>query len=103
MKNAVKVTPKYEEEHIVSVIVHVLPDRWSGVEQSIYQLDDVELVAKDEHGKTVLLISAPTARAVMEKIETIQDLDGVLNAAMIAHHAESAESLNETVDISDRL
>ncbi|EAR08706.1 chaperone NapD [Reinekea blandensis] len=103
MKNAVKVTPRQEEEHIVSVIVHVLPEHRLSVIQGMAQLTGVEIVADDAQGKSVLLISAPTAREVMVQIEIIQAMDGVLSAAMIAHHTESADSLNETIETPEGL
>lgn len=101
MKNAVTITPWNEEEHIVSVIVHVQPVHSSAVEQLMDTLEGVERITQDASGRYVLLISAPTAKRVMEQIETIQDADGVLSAAMIAHHTEAKESLDETIEMSD--
>lgn len=103
MKNAVKVTPWNEEEHIVSVIVHVQPQYRAAVEQSIEQLPGVEPITQDTNGKYVLVISAQTAREVMVQIEAIQDLDGVLSAAMVAHHTETTESLNESIEYPEGL
>lgn len=103
MKNAVKVTPEHEEEHIVSVIVHVNSQHRAAVEQTMNRLKGVELVTQNEHGKYVLLVSAATARDVIVQIESIQDLNGVLSAAMIAHHTESPETLNESIDYPDGL
>lgn len=103
MKNAVKVTPRHEEEHIVSVIVHVRPDCHASVHQTLAQLAGIETVAEDENGKTVLLVSAPTAREVMVQIETVQAMDGVLSAAMIAHHAEPADTLDEIIETPEGL
>ncbi len=103
MKNAVSITPWSEEEHIVSVVVHVRPEYSAAAEQVMDRLAGVERITNDPAGKYVVVISAPTARQVMEQIEKIQDIDGVLSAAMIAHHTESSESLDESIELSDVL
>lgn len=103
MKNAVSLTHWNEEEHIVSVLVHIQPEHLDSADAVMNTMKGVERVADDEKGKVVLLISASTARAVMQQIEAIQDIQGVLSAVMIAHHSESSETLNEHVELSDVL
>jgi nitrate reductase NapD len=100
MKNAVSIQMKNEEEHIVSVIVHVRPENLPAVILAMDALEGVERVANDGLGKEVVLISAPTAKRVMERIEDIQDFDGVLNTAMVAHHAETTDVLDEEIELS---
>ncbi|MEJ2043268.1 MAG: chaperone NapD [Reinekea sp.] len=103
MKNAQKITPWHDEEHIVSVVVHLKPEFVAAVDPALKQLSGIEFVAEDSAGKIVLLISAPSAAQVMQQIEIIQQLEGVLSTAMIAHHSESCEALNEEIDLSDLL
>jgi nitrate reductase NapD len=103
MKNAVTITPWKDEEHIVSVVVHVHKQHTAVVENVMDSLPGVERMTQDDKGKYVLVISAESAKKVMQQIEAIQDVEGVLNAAMIAHHTESTESLNEHIEISDVL
>jgi nitrate reductase NapD len=103
MKNAVSITPWNDEEHIVSVVVHVNKNYTAVVEQVMDALPGVERITQDDKGKYVVLISAESARKAMEKIEAIQDVQGVLNASMIAHHTESTESLDEHIELSDVL
>jgi len=103
MKNAVSINTGRDEEHIVSVIVHVKPEQKIVVEHVMDGLNGVERITQDDLGKYVLVISAPTARQVMEQIEAIQGVEGVLNAAMVAHHTESAQTLDESIELSSVL
>ncbi len=103
MRNAVSIQPAKDEEHIVSVIVHARPESKATIEHVMDNLTGVERITQDEMGKYVLVISAPTARQVMERIEDIQDVEGVLNAAMVAHHTESATVLDEQIELSEVL
>lgn len=100
MKNAVSIQMKNEEEHIVSVIIHVRPDNLPTVILAMDGIEGVERVANDGLGKEVVLISASTAKKVMERIEEIQAYQGVLNVAMIAHHAETTDALDEEIELS---
>ena len=88
MKNAVSIQSKQELENIVSAIVHIKQEFLAMAMLKINSLPGVEAVAEDPNGKVVLVISADTAKKVMIQIETIQDLQGVYSAAMVAHHTE---------------
>ena len=103
MKNAVKIDSGRDEEHIVSVVVHIRPEFSASAEQAMDQLSGVERITEDASGRYVLIISAPSARQVMVQIEAIQEFEGVLSAAMIAHHTESAQSLNQEIELSETL
>ena len=103
MRNAVSITPWNDEEHIVSVVVHVRPEHCAAAEQAMDQLTGVERITNDPAGKYVVIISAPTAREALIQIETIQAFEGVLSAAMVAHHTENCESLDQEIEMSDVL
>ena len=100
MKNAVTIETRNEEEHIVSVIIHARPEQLTTINLAMEALPGVERVANDGLGKEVILISASTAKKVMERIEDIQALEGVLSASMVAHHAETPEALEEEIELS---
>ncbi|MDN3648786.1 chaperone NapD [Reinekea marina] len=100
MKNAVTIQSWNDEEHIVSVIIHARPERLTTINLAMEAIPGVERVANDGLGKEVILISASSAKKVMQRIEQIQELEGVLSASMVAHHTETAESLEEEIELS---
>ena len=103
MRNAVAIDTGKDEEHIVSVILHGRPEHRTAIERATDTALGVERVVQDELGKYILVISAPTARQVMQQIEALQAVEGVLSATMVAHHTEEAEFLNQEIELSSRL
>jgi nitrate reductase NapD len=100
MRNAVSINTGKDEEHIVSVILHGRPEHRLAIELAMDTLAGVERVVLDELGKYVLVIGAPTARQVMQQIEALQTIEGVLSATMVAHHTEASEYLNQEIEMS---
>ena len=103
MRNAVTINTGNDEEHIVSVILHGRPEQRVVIEMAMDTLPGVERVVQDAMGKYVLVISAPTARQVMQQIEALQAVAGVLSATMVAHYTEEAEFLNQEIEWSSLL
>ncbi|TCS40134.1 chaperone NapD [Reinekea marinisedimentorum] len=97
MRNAASVNVDPREEHIVSVVVHLNNELAGSACRAIAQLERVEMVVQ-QACKCVLLLNERSAREVMAKIETVQDITGVLNVAMIAHHTELPAALDEALD-----
>lgn len=97
MRNAVSVNSGALEEHIVSVIVHLNKDYLHSALATIDKMERVEIVVQQEC-KSVLLLNERSAKAVMVKIEELQDIPGVLNVAMIAHHTERPDSLDQALE-----
>lgn len=97
MRNATTLNTARNEEHIVSVIVHLNSVYCASALNRIVEIEGVEIAAQ-ENTKCVLLISDGSAKGVMKKIELMQEIPGVLNVAMVAHHAEQPESLNASVE-----
>ena len=100
MRNAVALNTGTDEEHIVSVILHGRPEHRLAIELAMDTLAGVERVVQDELGKYVLVIGAPTARQVMQQIEALQTIEGVLSATLVAHHTEASEYLNQEIEMS---
>ncbi|WP_320823172.1 chaperone NapD [Reinekea sp.] len=100
MRNAVTINTGKDEEHIVSVILYARPTQRVVIELAMDTLPGVERVVQDELGKYVVVISAPTARRVMQQIEALQAVEGVLSVTMVAHHTEEAEFLSQEIELS---
>ena len=76
------------ECHISSLVVHGLPDRIPYIARSIGFLDGAEIHGGEEAGKLIVTLETETESQVVERINAIQLLDGVLAATLVFHHFE---------------
>jgi nitrate reductase NapD len=83
---------KTEELHISSLIVHIRPDKLQQIEKSINLLAGAELITMSPIGKAVVVLEAPNQRIIMEVIDKINTLDGVINTGLVYHEFEKIES-----------
>lgn len=82
---------KTEELHISSLIVHIRPDKLQQIEISINLLAGAELITMSPIGKAVVVLEAPNQRVIMEVIDKINSLDGVINTGLVYHEFEKLE------------
>ncbi|HEY7865609.1 MAG TPA: chaperone NapD [Psychromonas sp.] len=82
---------KTEELHISSLIVHIRPDKLQQIEISINLLSGAELITMSPIGKAVVVLEAPNQRVIMEVIDKINSLDGVINTGLVYHEFEKLE------------
>jgi len=85
-----------ESFHIASLIVQARPERLAAVAAAIEALPG-DVAGSDPAGKLVVVLEAPTERTVVDRIDAIQKLEGVLNALLVYQHAEPARSLQEVI------
>lgn len=85
------------EIHIAGAIVHVPPGRLLLAKTAIARMTGAEVRASDDRGKLVVVIEAESAAAVLDRLDAIRRVDGVLSALLVYQHAESAQSMNEEV------
>ena len=83
---------KTEELHISSLIVHIRPEKLQEIEISINLLAGAELITMSPIGKAVVVLEAPNQRVIMEVIDKINTLDGVINTGLVYHEFEKIES-----------
>lgn len=86
-----------DEVHIAGVVVRVLPECRTRASALIAQFDGTEIRVTDGRGKLVVVIEAASAREVLERLDAMQRIEGVLSASLVYQHAESAQSMNEEV------
>lgn len=76
------------ELHISSLVVHGLPDRIPSIVRYIGSIDGAEIHGGEEAGKLIVTLETETEDQVVERINAIQLLDGVLAATLVYHHFE---------------
>ncbi len=79
------------ELHVSSLIVHVNPEKSESITASINILKGAELVAVSPEGKAIVVLEAENQKQIMEVIDHINELDGVINTGLVYHEFEKLE------------
>ena len=79
------------ECHISSLVVHSRPDRVSAIIERIRAIEGVEIHGGQETGKLIVTLETETEDQVVERINAIQLLEGVLAATLVFHHFEPVQ------------
>lgn len=89
---------KEEELHVSSLIIHVKPDKSTNLTTSIDAISGAELVTITDEGKAIVIIEASHQREIMECIDEINALDGVLHTGLVYHEFEKLTQ-NESEEV----
>ena len=79
-----------DECHISSLVVHARPELAAEIGVRIGRLDGAEVQPSDVPGKLIVVLETPTTAEIVERLNAIHDLPGVISAALIYHHWERA-------------
>ncbi|MHC8327537.1 chaperone NapD [Pseudomonas sp. LB1P83] len=74
-----------EALHIASLVVHARPEYFDAVKANLRLLDGVELHQESPAGKLVVVLETVHENQILQRIEQINNLPGVLNAALVYH------------------
>ena len=77
-----------EEIHISSLVVHSRPSLAMAVAARLRGMPGVEVRCGVESGKLVVTLETASEAEVVERLNAIQVLDGVLAATLVFHHFE---------------
>jgi nitrate reductase NapD len=84
-----------DECHISSLLVHVRPERQQEVAALIAELPGAELSQSPKPGKLILTLETANTFEIMERLEAINGMPGVVAAALVYHQWEAAEAESE--------
>ncbi len=84
--------------HIAGVFVQSRPASLAQVQAAIDALEGAEVFRSSAEGKVVVVLEAASAQSVLETIDEIRALAGVLNVSLVYQHAEPASSLQQEID-----
>ncbi|MCE0558810.1 MULTISPECIES: chaperone NapD [unclassified Motilimonas] len=79
-----------QECHISSLVVHCNPERVAQVVADIEQLKEAEIYAQ-EGGKLVVVIESVGKNHILETVEKLNNIAGVINASMVYHQFEKLD------------
>ena len=83
---------KTEELHVSSLIVHLNILKVDMIRANINLLKGAEVITVSEQGKAIVVLEAPSQRVIMEVIDSINALDGVINTGLVYHEFEKEEA-----------
>ncbi len=71
--------------HITSLLVHCRPEWLAALKTNLQLLPGLELHQESPSGKLVVVLEAEHESRILAAIDHIQQLPGVLNAALVYH------------------
>ncbi|MGL4447505.1 MAG: chaperone NapD [Shewanella sp.] len=80
-----------QEYHVTSLVVHAAPNALAQVNASISALAGCDIHAITPEGKLVVTLEGGSQKAILDNVEAINALAGVLSASLIYHQVEPLE------------
>ena len=77
-----------EEFHVSSLVVHCRRERAAAVATTLRTLDGMEVHGGVLEGKLVVTLETATEGEIVERLNQVQLLDGVLAATLVFHQFE---------------
>ena len=77
-----------ETINICGVLVHARPDQTTRVEQQLLQYEGIEVHTVTDDGRLVITIDHPDRYQMVDTINQLNNVEGVLSAAMVYQHTE---------------
>lgn len=81
--------------HVASFLVHVRPTNLHDVADWLADQADCEVSAEDPSGKLVVVVESLHETRVLELIDSVQLLPGVLGAAFVYHELLDPDTADE--------
>lgn len=90
-----------QESHISSFIVFCQADKHQAVEKALQEQAEIEVHGSDEQGKFVVVTEAKHQGIILDRIDLISAIDGVINTSMVYHQVAPLDDLEVEVNDSD--
>ena len=81
--------------HIASCVARVRPEAMGSAIERIEAVIGCAVSARDAIGKVVIVIEGATTGALLDQMEQIRQIPGVLNVEMVYQHAEEESVMKE--------
>lgn len=78
----------FNELHISSLIIHVIPLHIEHIKQQINTIDGVEVIGSNPNGKIVVVIECEKEHQITSTLEQITKFEYVLAGTLVFHQIE---------------
>ncbi|MGL4473156.1 MAG: chaperone NapD [Shewanella sp.] len=83
------------EYHITSLVVHASVNELAELQRQISALEGAELHATSPEGKLIVTLEANRQGLILDNVEIINSLPGVLSSSLIYHQVDNLEQPSE--------
>jgi nitrate reductase NapD len=90
-----------QESHISSFIVFCKAEKHKKVEEALKAQTDLEIHGSDAKGKFVVVTEAKHQGIILDRIDLISAIDGVINTSMVYHQVAAMDELDDEIDQAD--
>lgn len=87
-----------KEVHIAGIVVFAHPVRLDAAAASIRRIPSACIHARTPDGKLVVTLEADSARRILDWMDAIRALAGVVDVALVYQHAEPEAALEEEIE-----
>lgn len=77
--------PEQDPINLVSMVMMTRPERLTGFKEKIASVDGAEIHVASAEGKLVVTVEADDQRSLLQRIETLQNLDGLVSSNLVYH------------------
>jgi nitrate reductase NapD len=85
------------DDHVAGILVQAWPEHLARICDAIAAIPHAEVTHRAPEGRLVAVLEAPTGRDIVEQLDRIRALPGVLNVALVYQHAEPAQDMDKEV------
>lgn len=83
-----------DQLHIASFVVHHRPEASERLDAALSTLDGAELALR-KAGRSIVLCEGEDEAGLIDRMDALNRIDGVLSVCLVHHHAEPRHSLYE--------
>ena len=84
-----------EDLHIAGILVHARRDLLKQVRHALEDMRGTEVHGAHPDGKLVVTIEGMSSRALLDAIEAMSGIPGVLSATLVHQHIESLQAMQQ--------
>lgn len=89
MKNKTLTAENAQDWHVVGLIVQSMPEKIEPIRTALLAIEHTEIPTFDEKmGKLVVVMQSHDAHILLDNMESVKDIDGVINVSLVYHEQD---------------